>query len=1364
MNLLQVVDLGEGKIEVGWRWGNELPRHHSPLPFEDPLSAEDRRELRWYLEEYLQFPYGAEESHARRVEEKMAEWGEALFSQVFPKAEADPDPRGFYQEAVRSGLEQCELCVSSETTEFLNIPWELIRDPTPGRGYLAPSLGGLYRQRSGQAIQAPLEISPDEPFRILLIIARPLGDKDIPLGTVSRPMLEALRPLRPQVQLEVLRPPTFQALVKRLEDSPGFYHLVHFDGHGVFAPLGGDAAMAYGAKLGRGHLVFEKDDGTEDIINSEDLGQALATCKVPLFVLNACQSAEEGKADAYSSVASQLVAIGAKGVVAMSYSVYADAAASFIKRFYEKLVGGALLSAAVAAGRKQLFAQPNRASVVGNLELRDWVVPTLYQQEQGYVPAPRAEAVMAGEEGTEEAVQPQEAEEVCPAGRFGFIGRDYDILRIERALRDDNSPWVLISGMGGIGKTELAFGFARWYAETGGCPGGVFAISFKEKADFGQVIGSIVGYGTDFSRLSDEDQWQYLVGYLREKPCLLVWDNFETVAGYPAGAEPLATEEERETLSKFVKALRGGKSRILITTRKQAEDWLGIAPELIELGGLTQRDAGLLAREILKTVGRKPEEFRQDPQYSELIKLLRGHPRSLEVVLPHLRSRSPAELIDAIQHRADDLGESLEDASLTYAFHQLSEKAQKHLPFLGLFVSFVYADTLGLFVASGDEQEEAYVELVGEAMDDKAWEEVLDEAAACGLLRSLGSRIYELHPTLPPFLRSELESIVGEEGLRGLDAEFLNFYRGLAVQLDERVREGQSGPVAMARAEEANFLRALRVAERKEEWKAAQLILQMLGGLYEVRGRADEWIALRSRALAWVGRDAPLTSDWERGVAWMYLVGDEALFALKSNALESAEADYRRILEFLVSQHDPAVEPQIALGYHQLGRIAQERNRLDEAEEWYRKALGIYERPGLERWAAREHHQLGRIAQERNRLDGAEEWYRKALEIFERLGLERDAADEYHQLGRIAQERNRLDEAEEWYRKALEIFERLGLERDAAIVYHQLGRIAQERNRLDEAEEWYRKALEICEQLGLERDAAGDYHQLGMIAQERNRFDEAGAWYRKALEICERLGLERDAATVYHQLGRMAQERNRFDDAEGWCRKALEIRERLGLEREAATDYHQLGIIAQLRNQSQEAEGWYRRALEIFERLGLERYAVGDYHQLGMIAQERNRLDEAGAWYRKALEICERLGLEREAAIVYHQLGTIAQERNRLDEAEGWYRKAVEIYRKLGHPPLMVKTLAQMGRLRWQQGKKSEAVPWLGRALAIAGEYQMMVAGQILADLARLLQSMGEDEFGLAWKDAFEAQDPPLELLREVLRQLGDEDASPEAP
>jgi hypothetical protein len=302
-------------------------------------------------------------------------------------------------------------------------------------------------------------------------------------------------------------------------------------------------------------------------------------------VLNACQSAVEGEHEAFSSVASQLIAVGAKGVVAMGYSVYASTAAYFIQKFYENLIESKFVSEAVAAGRRGLHANQFRGSVVGQIEFKDWMVPTLYQQEQNYIPMPSVSVLTLGLDPKVQDLR-ESAEDICPVGGFGFIGRDNDILRIERKLRDSSRPWVLLSGMGGTGKTELAYDFACWYAETGGCDGGVFQTSFKAKADFGQIVGSICGHGTNFSIFSPEEQFKRLVGFLRKNLCLLIWDNFESVSGYPHGSEPLATADELAIISRFLKSLRGGKSRVIITTRKDNENWLGIAPSLVLVSGL----------------------------------------------------------------------------------------------------------------------------------------------------------------------------------------------------------------------------------------------------------------------------------------------------------------------------------------------------------------------------------------------------------------------------------------------------------------------------------------------------------------------------------------------------------------------------------------------------------------------------------------------------------------------------------------------------------------------------------------------------------------------------------------------------------
>ena len=55
---------------------------------------------------------------------------------------------------------------------------------------------------------------------------------------------------------------------------------------------------------------------------------------------------------------------------------------------------------------------------------------------------------------------------------------------------------------------------------------------------------------------------------------------------------------------------------------------------------------------------------------------------------------------------------------------------------------------------------------------------------------------------------------------------------------------------------------------------------------------------------------------------------------------------------------------------------------------------------------------------------------------------------------------------------------------------------------------------------------------------------------------------------------------------------------------------------------------------------------------------------------------------------------------------------------------------------------------WFGRAWVIAVRFNMPVAGQIAAHLARLLESMGEEAFSAAWREAFPAQPPPLDALR----------------
>ncbi|ABW30409.1 ATP-binding protein [Acaryochloris marina] len=302
-------------------------------------------------------------------------------------------------------------------------------------------------------------------------------------------------------------------------------------------------------------------------------------------------------------------------------------------RFYGELVGGANLSTAVAAARISVLNQPKRLSPRGQRTLKDWLVPVLYQQEAytpftPQTPTPSFAALMAAAEQEEEQVEAQ-VTNLPEAGTYGFVGRSAEILVLERAFRQNNV--VLLKGMGGVGKTQLALGFGRWLAETQGRDGGIFFTSFEQGATLSNVVNEIgrqLG-GERFVSLMADQQEQIVLEYLNTNPCLLIWDNFEPVAGFPAGNQPLLTEPERQRLQQWLKAMRGGKSWVLMTSRRD-EPWLDCGYRLVPLAGLSRpnrrypglSDSEALATQILQTVNVELKNL--PPEYLELLKLLGG--------------------------------------------------------------------------------------------------------------------------------------------------------------------------------------------------------------------------------------------------------------------------------------------------------------------------------------------------------------------------------------------------------------------------------------------------------------------------------------------------------------------------------------------------------------------------------------------------------------------------------------------------------------------------------------------------------------------------------------------------------------------
>jgi len=299
----------------------------------------------------------------------------------------------------------------------------------------------------------------------------------------------------------------------------------------------------------------------------------------------------------------------------------------------------------------------------------------------------------------------------------------------------------------------------------------------------------------------------------------------------------------------------------------------------------------------------------------------------------------------------------------------------------------------------------------------------LNEATAAGILEDLGGNIYKIHPALPWYLRQQLDKMGSQEVISTLEKKLLGFYAELANNFCQKFISNAPLANIVLRVEEPNLLQQLRLAEQQQQWAEVQFILQALGEVYQRWGRKPEFKSLREWALNQIG--IHVVEAKAKGKAafdfWMYLRGVDANEALESADLETAIAVNQEIINELVALNDPSFNDKIATVYHQLGRVAQEQRRFDDAIAFYNKALQIYEDAGDLYSASYEYQGLGNIAKEQGDFDTAVAYFQKAFTATSTANDWRKASSTLTAWGRTLEAQSNWTEAVKIYIQALEI-------------------------------------------------------------------------------------------------------------------------------------------------------------------------------------------------------------------------------------------------------------------------------------------------------------------------------------------------------
>ena len=297
--------------------------------------------------------------------------------------------------------------IATGITEATAIPWELIRDPNSAT-FLAFSAAAFVRsQHEGQTVLPPAAEAAK--VRILLVISRPKRGEDVPFRSVAGRLVTRLSDdARDAFDITccVHRPTSGLSTTLRLAKERGqAYHIVHFDGHGVYADpknLAEAGKVLSSLKLdagntgARGFLMFENPDSetngefVDGFRSVRCYGRQRSRLDSQCLSVCLCRSAanpETKKPDgtreeveAYGSLAQAVMDAGAAGVVAMRYSVYVVTAAQFVAELYGALARGRRLGEAVTWARKNLHDQPDRQIAYEPRPLQDWSVPVVWER------------------------------------------------------------------------------------------------------------------------------------------------------------------------------------------------------------------------------------------------------------------------------------------------------------------------------------------------------------------------------------------------------------------------------------------------------------------------------------------------------------------------------------------------------------------------------------------------------------------------------------------------------------------------------------------------------------------------------------------------------------------------------------------------------------------------------------------------------------------------------------------------------------------------------------------------------------------------------------------------------------------------
>jgi tetratricopeptide (TPR) repeat protein len=631
-----------------------------------------------------------------------------------------------------------------------------------------------------------------------------------------------------------------------------------------------------------------------------------------------------------------------------------------------------------------------------------------------------------------------------------FVGRTTDLRHLAAALHVGETAAIgnleiaAATGLGGIGKTQLACEFVHRYGQF--FPGGVFWLSFADPAAVAAEIAACGGsegmqLSPAFGTLPLDEQVQRVIAaWTSPLPRLLVFDNCE---------EEALLEQWRP---------KHGGCRILLTSRRHHWDpALGVEPLALDV--LPRADSLALLRQF------RPDLPEHDADLQAIAETLGDLPLALHLagsfLAKYRHALTPAQYCARLQVPAILDDRSLRDTGLSptqHMQHVARTFAQSYERLDPADPMDALARTLLAHAACFAPGEPLTRSLLIQTLDlpgddaDRALhtEDALTRVIDLGLLYTDAAGVLRLHRLLVGFVRAVVRY---EAAQAAVEAAILRVAHDL----------NQTYNLRPLLALQPHLRWITDAAQQRADVRAAALChtlglhIWRLGVYPEAQPYLERAVAIRQRVL---GDDHLDTAQSLHNLGVIFH---------EQGQYEAAQRSYTQALairqRLLGDDH-----PDTAASFNNLGQILAEQGQYAEALGYHEQALAIRQRllGDDHRDTAASFNNLGIVLQEQGQYAQALSYHQRALAIWRRvLGDEHPyTAMTLNSLGEIFYEQQQHATAQRYLEQGLAILERaLGLHHPyTARNLHKLGEVLIARGEQAQARHYLEQALAIFEQ------------------------------------------------------------------------------------------------------------------------------------------------------------------------------------------------------------------------------------------------------------------------------------------------------------